>query len=184
MSLGIFGVALRSRVRVARGSELGGLCALGGGSPRHARKARVARDLGPPNRSGTPAFQWTVEICQHPGDRPSGRSTTDGQSITQVCGRLRGYLRGWKEYFRLADTPYILAKVDGWIRHRLRALHLKHWKRGPPIYRELRAWGLPEPAAAKVATNGRRWWKSSAMLISAAFPNRYFDQLGLPRLVA
>ena len=141
MSLGIFGVALRSRVRVARGSELGGLCALGGGSPRHARKARVARDLGPPNRSGTPAFQWTVEICQHPGDRPSGRSTTDGQSITQVCGRLRGYLRGWKEYFRLADTPYILAKVDGWIRHRLRALHLKHWKRGPPIYRELRAWG-------------------------------------------
>ena len=109
---------------------------------------------------------------------------TRGQSITQVCDRLRGYLRGWKEYFRLADTPGIFADLDGWIRHRIRALRLKHWKRGPTIYRELRARGLPGSAAAKVATNGRRWWKNSAMLINAAFPNRYFDQLGLPRLAA
>jgi group II intron reverse transcriptase/maturase len=109
---------------------------------------------------------------------------TGGRSIEQVCGRLRSYLLGWKEYFRLADTPGIFADLDEWIRHRLRAIHLKHWKRGTTIYRELRARGLPQAAAARVAANGRRWWKNAGMLINIAFPVRYFDQLGIPRLAA
>jgi hypothetical protein len=81
-------------------------------------------------------------------------------------------------------TPGIFAALDEWIRHRLRAIHLKHWKRGKTIYRELRARGLSQHAAAKVAANGRRWWKNSAKLINVAFPISYFDQLGIPRLVA
>jgi hypothetical protein len=40
------------------------------------------------------------------------------------------YLRGWKEYFKLAETPGILADLDGWIHRRLRALQLEQWKRG------------------------------------------------------
>jgi RNA-directed DNA polymerase len=109
---------------------------------------------------------------------------TGGRSIEQVCERLRGYLLGWKEYFRLADTPRIFAGLDEWIRHRLRAIHLKHWKRGATVYRELRARGLPQHRAAKVAANARRWWNNSAMLIKVAFPISYFDQLGVPRLAA
>ena len=105
-----------------------------------------------------------------------------GRSIEQVCERLGSYLRGWKQYFQLADTPRVFAELDEWIRHRLRAIHLKHWKRGRTIYRELRARGLPELAAAQVARNGRRWWKNSAKLINVAFPIRYFDELGVPRL--
>lgn len=67
---------------------------------------------------------------------------TVGRSMVQVCAGLRSYLLGWKQYFRLADTPAILAALDEWIRHRLRAIHLKQWKRGTTIYRELRARGL------------------------------------------
>ncbi len=106
------------------------------------------------------------------------------QSITRVVQDLRSYLVGWKNYFRLADTPGVFRALDEWIRHRLRALHLKHWRRGTTIYRELRARGLPEHAAARVAANGHRWWRNSAMLINIAFPTSYFDGLGLPRLAA
>ncbi len=106
------------------------------------------------------------------------------QSIARVAADLRSYLTGWKNYFRLADTPKVFRELDQWIRHRLRALHLRHWKRGRTIYRELRARGLSEHAAAKVAANGRRWWKNSAMLIHVAFPIQYFDELGVPRLAA
>jgi hypothetical protein len=35
-----------------------------------------------------------------------------------------------------------------------------------------------------VAANGRRWWRNSAMAIHIAFPIRYFDELGVPRLAA
>ena len=91
---------------------------------------------------------------------------------------------GWKEYFRLADTPRIFAELDEWIRHRLRAIHLKHWKRGTTIFRELRARGISVAGAKRVASNGRRWWHNSAMLVNVAFPIRYFDQLGIPRLAS
>jgi group II intron reverse transcriptase/maturase len=107
-----------------------------------------------------------------------------GRSIEQVAGELRGYLLGWREYFRLADTPRVFGELDEWLRHRLRALHLKHWRRGRVIYRELRARGLSEDHAAQVAGNGRRWWRNSSLLLNRAFPIRYFDQLGVPRLAA
>jgi RNA-directed DNA polymerase len=109
---------------------------------------------------------------------------TGGRSIEQVCAGLRSYLLGWKQYFRLADTPRVLATLDEWIRHRLRAIHLKQWRRGTTIYRELRARGLSERGARQVASNGRRWWRNSALLINAAFPISYFDSLGVPRLAA
>jgi len=107
---------------------------------------------------------------------------TVGRSLAQICAKIRGYLLGWKGYFQLAQTPGIFRELDEWIRHRLRALQLKHWKRGTVIYRELRAHGMSELASSQVAVNGRRWWKNSAMAIHIALPNRRFDELGLPRL--
>ena len=74
--------------------------------------------------------------------------------------------------------------LDEWIRHRLRAIQLKHWKRGRTIYRELAARGMKGVAAAKVAANSRRWWHNSALAIHIALPNSTFDQLGIPRLAA
>ena len=93
-----------------------------------------------------------------------------GRSITSVIKELRGYLVGWKNYFRLADTPRVFSDLDEWIRHRLRAIHLKHWKRGTTIYRELVERGLSPRAAAKVAANGRRWWKNSGMTHQRRLP--------------
>jgi RNA-directed DNA polymerase len=104
------------------------------------------------------------------------------QSIEEVVADLRSFLVGWRNYFRLAETPRVFTDLDEWIRHRLRALHLKHWKRGTTIFRELRRRGMSRHTAARIAANGRRWWKNSAMAVHIALPNRYFDQLGLPRL--
>jgi len=107
-----------------------------------------------------------------------------GRSLAAVCKELGVYLAGWKAYFRLAEMPRALADIDQWIRHRLRALQLKHWKRGRTIYRELRARGMSNHTAAQVAANGRRWWSNSAMVIHIALPNALFDKLGVPRLAS
>jgi len=105
-----------------------------------------------------------------------------GRSLAQICEPLGKYLAGWKAYFRLAETPRTFADIDKWVRHRLRAVQLKHWKRGRTIYRELVARGMSTRAASQVAANGRRWWHNSAMAIHIALPNRLFDKLGVPRL--
>ena len=109
---------------------------------------------------------------------------TCGKSLTAVVERLRAYLLGWKAYFGLGRARTTFETLEGWIRHRLRALQLKHWRRGTTLFRELRARGMSRAGAAKVASNARRWWHNSAMLLNVALPNRYFDQLGLPRLDA
>ena len=109
-------------------------------------------------------------------------SRSGGRSLARVCEELGTYLAGWKGYFRIAETPRVLADTDKWVRHRLRALQLKHWKRGRTIYRELVARGMSADAAARVAANGRRWWRNSAMAIHIALPNALFDKLGVPRL--
>lgn len=113
----------------------------------------------------------------------TGRS--GGRSMEQVTGELGTYLRGWKEYFKLADTPGIFADLDGWIHHRLRAVQLKQWKCGQTTFRALSAWGLPEWLVVKGAGHGRRWWWASALgAMQTALPGSYFDRLGVPRLAA
>ncbi|MFZ0887656.1 MAG: group II intron reverse transcriptase/maturase [Candidatus Binataceae bacterium] len=105
-----------------------------------------------------------------------------GRSLRTVVAELRSYLPGWKQYFQLADTPGAFADHDKWIRHRLRALQLKQWKRGPKIYTELRRLGLPHVAAAEAAVTGRRWWYRAAKLVQTGLTIRYYDRLGVPRL--
>jgi group II intron reverse transcriptase/maturase len=107
---------------------------------------------------------------------------TCGHSLVQIAKELRSYLLGWKGYFGLAETPRVLRELDEWIRHRLRAIQLKHWKRGRTVYRELVARGMSSAKAAQIAANARRWWKNSAMAVNIALPNSLFDGLGVPRL--
>lgn len=105
-----------------------------------------------------------------------------GCSLSEVVEELKRYLPGWKAYFRLAQTPRVFRRLDEWLRHRLRALQLKHWRRGKTMYRELMALGAPAGAARRIAANSRRWWHNSRLAMNAVMPIAYFDRLGVPRL--
>lgn len=105
-----------------------------------------------------------------------------GRSMHDVVGRLRSYVLGWKAYFRLAQTPRVWRDLDRWMRHRLRAIQLKQWKRGKTMYRELRALGAKPEVARRVAANSRRWWRNSGMLLNAVLTLEWSDKLGVPRL--
>jgi group II intron reverse transcriptase/maturase len=109
---------------------------------------------------------------------------TGGRSMDRVVGELRDYLPGWRNYFGLAETPGTFADLDKWIRHRLRAVYLKQWKRGRTVFREMRARGASVHVAAGAAANTRRWWKTASMGLHAVLPTSHFDALGLPRLGA
>jgi RNA-directed DNA polymerase len=105
-----------------------------------------------------------------------------GRSMQDVADRLRTYVLGWKSYFRLAQTPGVWRELDQWLRHRLRAVQLKQWKRGTTMYRELLALGAIPDVARRVAANSRRWWRNSGMLLNAVLTLAWSDQLGIPRL--
>jgi len=105
-----------------------------------------------------------------------------GRSMAQVVEKLRPYVLGWKAYFGLAQTPRVWRELDEWLRHRLRAIQLRQWKRGSTIYRELKAMGASEDVANQVAGNCHRWWRNSNGAIKRVLTIAYFDRLGVPRL--
>jgi len=109
-------------------------------------------------------------------------SRSGGRSLQQVVERLRPYLLGWKAYFSLARTPTIWRELDEWLRHRLRALQLKQWKRGTTMYRELLSLGASATTANRVAANSRRWWRNSGKALNSVLTISWFDKMGLPRL--
>ncbi len=108
-----------------------------------------------------------------------------GRHLASVVEELRGYLTGWKEYFRLAETPNIFRQLDGWVLHRLRAAQLKQWKNGTTVYRELCARHVPKRDACGAAAHTHRWWRTAAhRALHVALPTSYYDVLGVPKLAA
>jgi RNA-directed DNA polymerase len=105
-----------------------------------------------------------------------------GRSIEQVIDGLCPYVIGWKAYFGLAQTPGVWRTLDEWMRHRMRAIQLKHWRHGPTIHRELLALGAPAAVAHQVAANSHRWQRNSRYLLNSILTIAYFDHLGMPRL--
>ena len=105
-----------------------------------------------------------------------------GRSMIQVAERLRAYMPGWKSYFRLAQTPTTFKDLDSWLRHRLRAIQLKHWRRGSTIYRELRKLGATHEMASLMAGGAGHWWRHSELNLNMVLTVAYFNNLGVPWL--
>jgi hypothetical protein len=69
----------------------------------------------------------------------------------------------------LAQWPKVWQTLDEWLRHQLRVIQLKHWKRGTTMYQELLKPGAAPLVVRRVAANSRRCWRNN-------------DRLGVPRL--
>jgi group II intron reverse transcriptase/maturase len=106
-----------------------------------------------------------------------------GASLQHVIADLAAYLRGWKQYFQLANTPRIFTRLDEWIRRRLRMLRLKQWKRGTTAWAALTAMGVTGGARVHAARGCRSWWHTAASPgMHFALPEAAFEAMGLPTL--
>ena len=107
-----------------------------------------------------------------------------GRSLTAVITALNPILRGWMAYFRLTETKKAVEELDGWIRHKLRCILWRQWKRPYTRAMNLMKVGLVEERAWRSACNQRGpWWNSGASHMNHAFPKTYFDRLGLVSLL-
>jgi RNA-directed DNA polymerase len=110
---------------------------------------------------------------------------TKGMSLQQVVEQLARYLTGWRGYFGFCETPSVLAKLDQWIRRRLRRFIWVQWKVSSKRYAELRARGVGKDLAAQTVGSPHGAWRlSNSPALAIAFPNKYFSELGLPPLAA
>jgi RNA-directed DNA polymerase len=107
-----------------------------------------------------------------------------GRNLGKLIEELTPTLRGWVNYFRLAEVKGLFEELDGWIRRRLRCLIWRQWKRSYARAKGLMKRGLSEGRAWESASNGRGpWWNSGASHMNQAFPKQFFDRLGLVSLL-
>jgi len=107
-----------------------------------------------------------------------------GQSIQQVIEGLNPVLRGWMAYFRLTEVKSVLEELDGWLRRKLRTLLWRQWKRVYTRAANLMKAGLGKVRAWQSATNGHGpWWNGGASHMNHAYPNAWFDRMGLVSLL-
>ena len=108
-----------------------------------------------------------------------------GRNLNRLIeGELTPLLRGWINYFRLAEVKGIFEELDSWIRRKLRGLIWRKWKRPFTRAKKLMQRGLEKAKALKSAMNGRGpWWNAGAAHMHAAFPKSYFDRCGLLSLL-
>ena len=93
---------------------------------------------------------------------------------------LNPVLRGWINYFRLAEVKTFAEDIDGWVRRRLRLILWKQWKRPWTRRKRLIEAGLSEERAVMSAFNRRgSWWNSGASHMNDAFRKKFFGRLGL-----
>lgn len=108
---------------------------------------------------------------------------TRGISLEQMTKKLADYLRGWKSYFGFSETPSVMERLDQWIRQRLRSVIWNQWKRGRRRFANLYQRGVGSHLAAQTAGSPHGPWRiANSPAMKYAFPNAYFDSLGLPRL--
>lgn len=97
-----------------------------------------------------------------------------------IFSKLNPVIRGWFNYYRHADMKMLTKDLDEWIRHRLRNILWRQWKRNWTRFTNLRKAGLSEEHAARSAFNQRGpWFNSGASHMNLAFPKKYFDEIGL-----
>jgi RNA-directed DNA polymerase len=97
---------------------------------------------------------------------------------------LTPLLRGWLNYFRLAEVKETFEVLDQWIRRKLRVVLWRHWKKRTARFRTLMRLGLDRDRAWQSSGNGRGpWWNAGSPHMNAALPRAYFGRLGLFSLV-
>ena len=98
--------------------------------------------------------------------------------------KRRSYARGWINYYRDADMKSLMEQTDEWLRHRIRAVYWKQWKKVRTRYKMLRALHLPEWKVHEMANCRKGVWRAAGMLNSALTKRIIVDRLGYPDMTA
>lgn len=69
------------------------------------------------------------------------------------------FVRGWVNYFKLADMKSLLEKIDGWMRRRIRMVYWKQWKRVRTRFKMLKKCGIKEGKAWEFANTRKGYWR-------------------------
>jgi len=107
----------------------------------------------------------------------TGRS--NGMGIKARKFRLNQTVRGWMNYFKLADAKTLIRGLDEWIRSRIRMITWKRWKRIRTRHDNLKRLGVREEQAWMWANTRKGYWRTAhSPILCRVLSNERFKRAG------
>ena len=75
--------------------------------------------------------------------------------------KLKSYIMGWTNYFKIADMKKLLTEIDEWMRRRIRMIYWKQWKRVRTRFKMLQTLGIDKQKAWEYANTRKGYWRIS-----------------------
>ena len=97
-------------------------------------------------------------------------------NLGRVIADLNRMIRGFANYFRIANCKEVFKELMQWIRRRLRHKQLALWKKAGKLHRRLRQLGY---AGEFKSIKMQSWSNARSPLVHYALPNKYFAEIGL-----
>ena len=82
-------------------------------------------------------------------------------SIIRAMERIKVYMRGWLNYYGIADMKNNIESMNGWLYRRIRMRIWKQWKLPKTRKRKLMGLGMPEWVACEGAYSRKSYWRMS-----------------------
>jgi RNA-directed DNA polymerase len=99
-------------------------------------------------------------------------SRSNGWGNQRRKEELSQYIKGWLQYFKLADMRKILVKTDEWYRRRLRMVIWKQWKRTNTKMANLSKLGINKYKAYEWANTRKGYWHiANSFILSRTITN-------------
>ena len=90
---------------------------------------------------------------------------------------LKRFVKGWVNYFKLADMKQMLKSTDEWLQRKIRAIYWKQWKKIRTRYRMIRQYNIPEWKVHELANCRKGVWRA-ALMLNAVLTNKEIARLG------
>jgi RNA-directed DNA polymerase len=110
--------------------------------------------------------------------RLTGRSW--GVSMAYRLKKLAEYVRGWMNYFGIAEYYTPIPELDHWLRRRVRMCYWKQWRKCRTKVRNLLKLGVPLKAAISVGMSRKSFWRlSKTYATQLGMTNQWLKEQGL-----
>jgi group II intron reverse transcriptase/maturase len=104
----------------------------------------------------------------------------NAMSMEQRVARLNQIIRGWVNYFKVADMRQHCTELDEWIRRRLRMCYWEQWKKNKTRYANLVKHGIDKRKAWQYANTRKGSWRTAkSPILNRTLTNNYFRNAGL-----
>ncbi len=106
-------------------------------------------------------------------------SRSNAMSMETRYLKLTQAIRGWVNYFKIANMGNIVQELDKWIRRRIRMCYWKQWKKIKTKHDNLVKLGIENYKAWEFANTRKSYWRiSKSPILSRSLNNKTLERLG------